>query len=84
MNSRGSTERSEGYPWSPYLHDYHGVVGPSHSTTPGTHPPIPPTRALAALGLPLRGRNPHTTPWVVLAPLGRPKATHGEPSEFKA
>jgi hypothetical protein len=73
MNSRGSTERSEGYPWSPYLHDYHGVVGPSHSTTPDANPAIHPNSPLTALGLPLRGRIPN--------PL---MATLGEPSEFKA
>jgi hypothetical protein len=84
MNSQGSTERSEGYPWKKH----------PPATLPRSGRPMAAKvyvgefARLASgvrntVGLPLRGRNsPPHLPWVVLASLDRPMATFGEPSGF--
>ena len=83
MNSQWSTEHSEGYHWTHPPADLPRSGRPI-ACPPDAIPANPPTQTLSAMGLPLRGRILfRTPPWVVLAPLGRPMATHGEPSGFK-
>jgi hypothetical protein len=58
MNSHGSTECNEGYPWNKRLHALprsgRPIVSRTHDDNPAKHP----IRRLAPIGLPLRGRFP--------------------------